>query len=85
MTIGATPGGELSLRQMLDDPIVHVVMARDGVSRSQVEDLVAALRACRRGAGDDARPGDRTGAPERATSAAQCPSRRRRLVREAVQ
>ena len=73
MTNGATPGGELSLRQMLDDPVVRVIMARDGVSRGQVEDLVAALR--RRGPGADARPGDRTGAPERATCAAQCRSR----------
>ena len=73
MTNGATPGGELSLRQMLDDPVVRVIMARDGVSRGQVEDLVARLR--RRRPGADARTSDRTGAPERGTCATQFPSR----------
>ena len=73
MTNGATPGGELSLRQMLDDPVVRVIMARDGVSRGQVEGLEVRLR--RRGPGADARPSDRTGAPERATCATQFPSR----------
>lgn len=37
------PGREASLREMLDDPIMHLVMARDGVSRQEVEDLVRTL------------------------------------------
>jgi hypothetical protein len=35
---------ELTLREMLDDPIVQDVMARDGVRRWQVEQLFQNLR-----------------------------------------
>jgi len=35
---------ELSLREMLDDPIVQDVMRRDGVKRWQVENLFETLR-----------------------------------------
>lgn len=38
------PGAEVSLREMLDDPIVHLLMARDGVSREEIEALVRSLR-----------------------------------------
>lgn len=38
------PGAEVSLREMLDDPIVHLLMARDGVSREEIETLVRSLR-----------------------------------------
>jgi hypothetical protein len=35
---------ELTLREMLDDPIVHDVMRRDGVSRRDVEQLIESMR-----------------------------------------
>jgi len=35
---------ELTLRDMLDDPIVQDVMRRDGVQRWQVEQLFESLR-----------------------------------------
>lgn len=35
---------ELTLREMLDDPIVHDVMRRDGVARWEVERLFESLR-----------------------------------------
>lgn len=35
---------ELTLREMLDDPIVQDVMRRDGVVRWQVEQLFQSLR-----------------------------------------
>lgn len=34
---------ELSLREMLADPIVHAVMARDGVTEREVKELIGAL------------------------------------------
>jgi hypothetical protein len=42
---------ELTLREMLDDPIVQDVMRRDGVERRHVEQLFETLRpVCRRAA-----------------------------------
>jgi len=38
------PGAEASLGEMLDDPIMQLVMARDGVSREEIEELVLSLR-----------------------------------------
>ncbi|HEY5363400.1 MAG TPA: hypothetical protein VIJ49_04310 [Aestuariivirga sp.] len=35
---------ELTLREMLDDPIVQDVMRRDGVQRWQIENLFETLR-----------------------------------------
>ena len=35
---------ELSLPEMLADPIVQAVMARDGVTREEVEGLIGAIR-----------------------------------------
>lgn len=35
---------ELSLHEMLADPIVQTIMARDGVTRQQVEGLIEAVR-----------------------------------------
>ena len=35
---------ELSLHEMLTDPIVQTMMARDGVKKEDVESLFAALR-----------------------------------------
>jgi len=37
--------GEPSLDEMLDDPVIQAVMARDGVARGEIEDLVAAIHA----------------------------------------
>jgi len=50
------PGREASLREMLDDPIMHLVMARDGVSRQEVEDLIRSLRERREPAGPEEAP-----------------------------
>jgi hypothetical protein len=38
---------ELTLDQMLDDPIVHLTMARDGVRACEVRGLIARLKAVR--------------------------------------
>ncbi|MCW5729978.1 MAG: hypothetical protein KIT20_04410 [Alphaproteobacteria bacterium] len=35
---------EPSLREMLDDPIVRLVMRRDGVDREQIRELLEPLR-----------------------------------------
>jgi hypothetical protein len=43
-------GEEPSLAEVLADPLVHLVMRRDGVSRSQLETVIARARARRRGA-----------------------------------
>ena len=37
--------GEPSLDEMLDDPVIQAVMARDGVARAEIEDLIAAIHA----------------------------------------
>lgn len=37
-------GEQPSLDEMLDDPIVRLLMKRDGVTRQQVEDLMRSLR-----------------------------------------
>ena len=37
------PGEQPRLQEMLDDPIVRLVMRRDGVARDQVEQLVRSL------------------------------------------
>lgn len=39
------PGEQPKLQEMLDDPVVRVVMHRDGVDREQVEMLVRTLAA----------------------------------------
>ena len=38
---------EPSLAEMLADPIVQEVLARDGVTKEEVEDLIGAVRAKR--------------------------------------
>lgn len=38
------PDRELSLQEMLADPIVQMVMARDGVTKQDVEGLIGAVR-----------------------------------------
>ncbi len=38
------PDRELSLPEMLADPIVQTVMARDGVTKQDVEGLIVAVR-----------------------------------------
>jgi hypothetical protein len=38
---------ELTLDQMLDDPIVHLTMARDGVRACEVRGLIARLKSAR--------------------------------------
>jgi hypothetical protein len=43
--------GEPSINEMLDDPIVALVMARDGVQPEDLDRLIADLR--RRLSGDD--------------------------------
>jgi len=35
--------GEPTIREMLDDPIVQLLMARDGVTRTEVEGLLGTL------------------------------------------
>ena len=40
----ARPDRELSLPEMLADPIVPAVMARDGVTKQDVEGLIGAVR-----------------------------------------
>jgi hypothetical protein len=37
-------GCEPSLAEVLDDPLVQAVMARDGVERSEIEDLAQSVR-----------------------------------------
>jgi hypothetical protein len=37
--------GEPTLDEMLDDPVIQAVMARDGVARDEIEDLVALINA----------------------------------------
>lgn len=44
MTDFTTPTSELSLQEMLADPIVKVMMARDGVTRQDVEGLIEKVR-----------------------------------------
>ena len=39
------PGEQPRLQEMLDDPVVRVVMCRDGVAREEVEALVHSLAA----------------------------------------
>lgn len=38
---------ELTLQEMLDDPIVHAVMACDGVTRREVEQVIQTARGIR--------------------------------------
>ncbi len=40
----SNPDRELSLPEMLADPIVQMVMARDGVTKQDVEGLIGAVR-----------------------------------------
>jgi hypothetical protein len=35
---------ELSLAEMLADPIVQAILARDGITKEEVEDLIGAVR-----------------------------------------
>lgn len=42
-SVSPTVDRELSLAEMLADPIVIAVMARDGVTRQDVEDLIVSL------------------------------------------
>ncbi|GBE42687.1 hypothetical protein BMS3Bbin10_00749 [bacterium BMS3Bbin10] len=44
MTDFTTASAELSLQEMLADPIVQTMMARDGVTRQEVEGLMEAMR-----------------------------------------
>ena len=40
-----TLDGEPRLAEMLDDPVIQAVMARDGVARCEIEALVASVQA----------------------------------------
>jgi hypothetical protein len=44
-SVRSIPNRELSLPEMLADPIVQIVMARDGVTKQDVEGLIGAMRA----------------------------------------
>ncbi len=44
MTIHSTADRELSLPAMLTDPIVQTVMARDGVTKQDLEGLIESVR-----------------------------------------
>jgi hypothetical protein len=44
MTDFTTPKGELSLQEMLADPIVQRMMARDGVAKQDLEGLISTVR-----------------------------------------
>jgi hypothetical protein len=37
--------GELSLSEILDDPIIQLVMVRDGIIKDEVEELIRAVHA----------------------------------------
>ena len=43
-SVRSIPDRELSLSEMLADPIVQMVMARDGVTKQDVEALIGAVR-----------------------------------------
>lgn len=43
MPIGSTKDRELSLLEMLADPIVQAVMKRDGVSKAELENMTGAV------------------------------------------
>ncbi len=43
MPINSTRDRELSLPEMFADPIVQTVMARDGVTKADLESLIAAV------------------------------------------
>lgn len=43
MAINSMRDRELSLPEMLADPIVQTVMARDGVTKTELESLIAAV------------------------------------------
>jgi hypothetical protein len=43
-SVHSTPNRALSLSEMLADPIVRAVMARDGVTEQDVEGLIGAVR-----------------------------------------
>jgi hypothetical protein len=36
--------GEPSIQELLDDPVIEAVMARDGVGRPELEHLIAEMR-----------------------------------------
>ena len=44
MTICANPGRELSLREMLADPIVQYLMARDGITRGEPDGFIDTMQ-----------------------------------------
>jgi len=44
MTVQSSIAGELSFKEMLSDPIVQTVMARDGITRRDLEDMIEAAR-----------------------------------------
>ena len=43
------PGAEPLLGEVLADPLVHLVMRRDGVSQTQLRGIIARAQACLRG------------------------------------
>ena len=42
MSVHATPAGELSLLEMLADPIIQTEMARDGATNADLDGLIGA-------------------------------------------
>jgi hypothetical protein len=44
VSTSSTPDRELSLAEMLADPIVQTVMTRDGVTTEEMEGLIGAVR-----------------------------------------
>src|SRR5690554_394834 len=72
------PGEQPRLQEMLDDPIVRLVMRRDGVARDQVEQLVRSLvsREDWRDAETEALPPGRSERPD-ILATSLCAARRR--------
>lgn len=54
-------GGEPTLEELLNDPIIHAMMRRDGVERADVE-LALSRRTGRTGGGEGAEPPPRAAA-----------------------
>ena len=59
MTIESKRDGELSLSEMLANPIGRTLMTHDGVTRDEVEGLFAALQAKLAGGRAERRPASR--------------------------
>lgn len=61
MLIHATADRELTLQEMLADPIVRAVMVRDGITEQDVERVMGAMRGRMAGGKRDGRDAGRRG------------------------